>query len=57
MLSYYKIALKSRKIQRVYWHQLVAPGYGLVDNRNGQIRKTEAFYAYKNMIKDNNADF
>ena len=57
MVSYYDIALKSKKIQRVYWHQLVAPGYGLVDNSNGQIRKTKAFYAYKNMIKENNADF
>ena len=56
MLSYYDTALKSKKIQRVYWHQLIAPGYGLVDNRNGQIRKTKAFYAYKNMIKEVYAD-
>ena len=34
----------------IFWHQLIAPGYGLVDNRDGKIRKTEAFYAFKKMI-------
>ena len=52
MKEYYDIAKQTKKIQRVYWHQLIAPGYGLVDNRNGKIIKTKAFYAYKKMIKD-----
>jgi len=52
MLEYYDIARKTNKIKRVYWHQLVAPGYGLVDNRDGEIRKTKAFYAFKEMIKN-----
>ena len=50
MQDYYKIALKSGKVDRVYWHQLIAPGYGLVDNREG-IRKMPAFYKFKNMIE------
>ncbi len=51
MREYHKIALKSGKIQRVYWHQLIAAGYGLVDDRDGKIRKTRAFESYKDMIK------
>lgn len=50
MLAYYNIAKESGKVQRVYWHQLIAAGYGLVDDRNGGLRKTEAFYTMKEMI-------
>jgi len=50
MLEYYKIAKESEKIQRVYWHQLIAAGYGLVDDRDDSLRKTQAFYAMKEMI-------
>jgi len=53
MLKYHKIARQSGKISRVYWHQLIAPGYGLVDNRNDKIRKMPQFYAYKEMINEN----
>ena len=53
MLEYFDIARKSQKIEKVYWHQLIAGGYGLVDNRNGTIRKREAFYGFKKkLIKD-----
>lgn len=51
MLSYHKIAKKSGKIKRVYWHQLIAPGYGLVDNRDAKIVKLPQFYAYKKMVR------
>jgi hypothetical protein len=54
MLAYHKSALKKDKIERVYWHQLIAAGYGLVDDREGVLRKTEAFESYKRMIQ--NAD-
>ena len=50
MVQYFLIALASQKIERVYWHQLVAPGYGLIDNRDG-IKKYRSFYAFKTMIK------
>ena len=50
MLEYYDIAKKTSKIQRVYWHALIAPGYGLIDNRDGKIIKRKAFYAFKKMI-------
>ncbi len=52
MLQYHEIVKKTKKIKRVYWHQLVAPGYGLVDNRDEKIRKTLAFESYKKMINE-----
>ena len=52
MVDYYKIAKETNKVSKVFWHQLIAPGYGLVDNRDGKIRKTKAFYEFKNLIKD-----
>ncbi len=50
MEEYYAIAKKSNMVERVYWHQLIARGYGLVDDRDGKLRKTPAFDVYKNMI-------
>jgi hypothetical protein len=51
MLEYLKIAKRDRKIKRVYWHQLIARGYGLVDDKDGEIRKMKAFYEFKKMVK------
>ena len=50
MKDYFEISKKTNKISKVYWHQLIAPGYGLVDNRDGKIIKTKAFYVFKEMI-------
>lgn len=50
MLDYFKIAKQTGNINRVFWHQLIAPGYGLVDDRDVKIRKTVAFYAFKQML-------
>ncbi len=52
MQSYFQTATRSNKIKAVYWHQLVAPGYGLVDNQNGKIRKTPAFYSFQKMLNE-----
>ncbi len=52
MKQYHQIAYKSGKIKKVFWHQLIAPGYGLVDNRDGKIVKLPQFYVYKQMIKN-----
>ncbi|PRM91309.1 hypothetical protein CJ672_09860 [Arcobacter cryaerophilus gv. occultus] len=52
MLDYFKIAQDSRKIKRVYWHQLIASGYGLVDNRDGKILKYPQFYAFKKILQN-----
>ncbi len=49
MVQYYLIALSSGQVDRVYWHQLIAPGYGLIDNRDG-LKKYPAFEAFKTML-------
>ena len=48
MLRYYLLSFASQQVDSVSWHQLIAPGYGLVDNREG-IKQREAFYVYKYM--------
>jgi hypothetical protein len=50
MQDYIKIAKDTSRVHKLYWHQLVAPGYGLVDNRDGVVRKTPAFYKFKQLI-------
>ena len=50
MLDYFKIVKDTNKVKKVFWHQLIAPGYGLVDNRDGKIRKTKAFYEFKKLL-------
>ena len=50
MLKYLDTAKESGKIQRVYWHQLIAAGYGLVDDRDVKLRKTEAFEKLRKVI-------
>ena len=50
MQDYIETARNSNKIAKLYWHQLVAPGYGLIDNRDGVVRKTPAFYEFKKSI-------
>ncbi len=57
MLRYYLLAFASQQLESVSWHQLIAPGYGLIDNRDG-IKKRSAFTTYKFMVKTlKNAQF
>ncbi len=49
MVQYYLMSFTTGMIETIYWHQLVAVGYGLVDNRDG-IKKYPAFEAYKTML-------
>ncbi|MDO9055501.1 MAG: glycosyl hydrolase [Sulfuricurvum sp.] len=49
MVRYHLLSFASQKVSCVYWHQLIAPGYGLIDNREG-IRKRSAFEAYRLML-------
>jgi hypothetical protein len=43
MQHYLEVTQSTGYIARVYWHQLVAPGYGLVDNRAGGLKRLPAF--------------
>ncbi len=57
MLRYYLLAFASQQIDSLSWHQLIAPGYGLVDNRKG-IVKREAYTTFKYMLDSlNSAQF
>jgi hypothetical protein len=51
LVRYFLLAIASGKVEKCYWHQLIAPGYGLIDNRNGLLRKRPAFYSYKTLVK------
>ncbi|MEN8303380.1 MAG: glycosyl hydrolase [Campylobacterota bacterium] len=50
LLRYYLIAFASQQIDSVSWHQLIAPGYGLIDNREG-IKKYPAYQTYRFMVQ------
>ncbi len=52
MIEYFNEAKKTNKISKVFWHQLIASGYGLVDNRDNKIRKTKAFEEFKKMVNN-----
>jgi len=49
MLRYYLLTFASNKVESVYWHQLIASGYGLIDAREG-LRKRSAFFVFKTML-------
>jgi hypothetical protein len=46
LVRYYVPCLASGHAERVYWWQLVAPGYGLVDDRESPWRRRPAFRAF-----------
>jgi hypothetical protein len=50
MQRYLETAAQCPQVSRVYWHQLIAPGYGLVDSRGGSLRKMPAFYELKQAL-------
>jgi len=51
LLRYYLLALANARVECIYWHQLIAPGYGLIDNRDGVLRKRRAYYAFQTLIQ------
>ena len=51
LVRYYLLMLATGKVKKCFWHQLVAPGYGLVNNLNQKIVKREAYYSFKYLIK------
>lgn len=51
LVRYYVICLASGFVERIYWWQLVAPGYGLVDSRNKDWRRRPSFFAFQTMVR------
>ena len=48
--EYYEIAYATGWVEKVYWWQLINPGYGLVDHRGGQLRKHPSYFALKDLV-------
>ena len=49
-MRYYLLALASGVVKNVYWHQLIAPGYGLIDDRDNKFTKYPAYIAFKTLL-------
>ncbi len=50
LTRYYQTAWQTGLVERVYWWQLINPGYGLVDHRPGKLRKLPSFDAFKRVV-------
>ena len=51
LVRYYLLALATGRVAACYWHQLVAPGYGLIDNRGGVLRKRPAYFGFATLCR------
>ena len=51
LVRYYLLALATGAVTACYWHQLVAPGYGLIDNRDGVLRKRPAYFGFATLCR------
>jgi hypothetical protein len=47
LVRYFILCLATGFVERIYWWQLVAPGYGLIDSRPEIWRERPSFYALK----------
>ena len=47
-----RIARESGFVERVYWWQLINPGYGLVDHRGGMLRKMPSYHAFRALLRN-----
>jgi len=57
MLRYHLLVFASQQVNTLSWHQLIASGYGLVDNRK-ELSKRQAYSTYKFMLENlKNAQF
>ena len=51
MLRYYLLALGTKRVQSVFWFQLISSTFGLTFMKSGKLEKRKSFYAYKTMIE------
>ena len=51
LVRYFLLALASGSVAACFWHQLVAPGYGLIDNRDGRLRIRPAFHGFSTLCR------
>jgi hypothetical protein len=50
LLEYCRIAYQTGLVERLYWWQLVHPGFGLVDSREATLRRRPAFHIARQLI-------
>ena len=55
LTQFFNIAAHCGWVERVYWWQLIHPGYGLVDHRRGGLRKMPSFYAFRDFLGAENS--
>ena len=53
LTDYYRIAWQTGLVERIYWWQLIQPGYGLVDHRSKALRKMPSYFAFKDLLSSN----
>ncbi len=51
LVRYFVIGAASGLVERMYWWQLAAPGYGLVDNREPEWRRRPGYFALQTLIR------
>jgi hypothetical protein len=51
LVRYFILCLATGFVERIYWWQLVAPGYGLIDSRPEVWRERPSFFALKSMAE------
>lgn len=51
LVRYHVIALATGCVEKVFWWELEAPGYGLVDSLGGKLRPRRAYFAYQHLVR------
>ncbi|MEE3240276.1 MAG: hypothetical protein VX231_04840, partial [Pseudomonadota bacterium] len=51
LVRYYLMMIASGKVEKCYWHQLIAPGYGLINDLYGNVAKRKAYRCFKFLIQ------
>lgn len=50
--EYFEDAWRTRLVERVYWWQLVAKGYGLIDvDEEGNLRRRPGYYVFRDLLQ------
>jgi hypothetical protein len=52
LVRYYILLLAGGWVERIYWWQLAAPGYGLIDTRGGAWRRRPSFVAFRTLVAE-----
>jgi tRNA A-37 threonylcarbamoyl transferase component Bud32 len=51
LARYFLLTLATGVVERVFWWQLIARGYGLLDPRDGALRRRPAFHAMRTLAR------